>query len=167
MIVHHEQMPGGISNNRFQRENWKEYFRFPVSAQFIKEGNLNLLPKGFRPTHFVHMMNGWWFWRWYLAPFVKILLRLTIRWYGMARFCYKKQWIRVEEGSVVRWWWPLQLVGINPKITPKITQDVALGRMERVAKFVAPHRCMNCKNPKCSHFHCANCNAALKKLRHQ
>lgn len=98
---------------RFERDHWKEWFRFPVGVAIFKQRPDLPLPKFYSPTHTILQPNNQdftWYWIMPLAPFVKIGLKILQKWIALAVFCYKRGWLHnISEGEKVSVFWPAKL----------------------------------------------------------
>lgn len=108
MICHEEN-----GKFRFEREDWKEWFRFVLDLRLLKDRNFGRtikLPRFYFATHAIPYRNVAWFWIAPLAPFVWVWINLWLRWQRLAGICMKKGLVGwVNPNSVVRWYWPIHI----------------------------------------------------------
>ena len=118
MIIHKEgsNEPHGVIKYSYERENWKEYFRFYIPDEFIDDWYQYLkMLTGFKLFKYCDPIRNystvavrWWF-----VPFWGVWIGLRIcnmAWFDVARFFYKKGLLNgIKEGEKPYWFWPVYL----------------------------------------------------------
>ncbi len=99
MLVHkHEAYDNGY---KLERENWKELFTIEVSYGFEE-----YVPKSFRYVHSPYPERAIFvYWIWYLAPVVRLFLSIRDIYFSIPKHLYKRGYLKYEEGTVLHWYW--------------------------------------------------------------
>ena len=100
MLINHE------NNNliRFERENWKEWFRFEVGGFTYNERDF-VIPKGYYKAYSLYDRDTDIYWFVLCIPFVKLFLLGKKLWWIPARWLYKKGYFEHNKGEAEHWLW--------------------------------------------------------------
>lgn len=98
---------------KFVRENWKEWFHFIVCFEMYQRVIYNgifPIPRWYIKSSrrdFMRAIDHYYIF--FLIPFVELALFLDKMWWKLARFVWKKGYLRVSEGEQLPYFWPKRI----------------------------------------------------------
>ncbi len=89
-----------------KRENWKEFFTFIVTNEYIKS-NFNSLGifKFYHPTRECWDRDATIYWHVLLVPFIGLGYKIKWLWFLPGKKLKKAGYLKVVEGEPIGWFW--------------------------------------------------------------